>query len=298
VRVQRTTGPFAARTLANRAAAEYFSVLDVPIVRGRNFAKDEHGDVAIISERGAALLWPGENPLGKAMTLDMDFRRNLKTFEVIGVARDVRTANLTRVDPSFVYIPVERKGGDNVLVRINGDSAGALAATREALRQIDPDLAARTQLLSVADGPMRFQRMTMTALTAVAGTLAFVALALAVAGIYGVVSYLAAARRFEIGVRMALGARPLDALRLVMLDSLRPVGIGAVVGLAGALALSAVLRSQLSFPGNPDVLFGVSAFDMSSFAGATVLLTAVALAASAGPLLRSTRVDPVIALRQ
>jgi predicted permease len=298
VRVERPSGPFAARTLANRASAEYFSVLDVPIVRGRNFAHDERGDVAIVSERGATLLWPGESPLGRTLTLDMDFRGRLRTFEVIGVARDVRTANLSRIDPSFVYIPVERKGGDNVLVRINGDSAGALAAIRVALREIDPDLATRAQMLSVADGPMRFQRMTMTALTTVAATLAFVALALAVAGIYGVVSYLSAARRFEIGVRMALGARPLDALRLVMFDSLRPVAIGAALGLAGALALSAFVRSSLSLPGTPDVLFGVSAFDAPSFIGATALLAAVALAASAGPLLRSTRVDPVIALRQ
>src|SRR5262249_18062630 len=240
----------------------------------------------------------GESPLGRTMTLDMDFRGHLKTFEVIGVARDVRTANLSRIDPSFVYLPVERQGRDHVLVRIDGDSAGALAAIRSALREIDPDLVVRSQVISVADGPMRFQRMTMTALTAVAATLAVVALALAVAGIYGVVSYLSAARRFEIGVRMALGARPVDALRLVMLDSLRPVAIGAALGLAGALALSAVVRSSLSFPGTPDVLVGVSAFDAASFIGATALLAAVALAASAGPLFRSTRVDPVIALRQ
>jgi predicted permease len=298
VRVQRSSGPFAARTLASLVSAEYFSVLDVPIVRGRNFARDEQGDVAIISARGAALLWPGENPLGRTMTLDLDFRGHLKTFEVIGVARDVRTANLSRVDPSFVYLPVERNGGDDVLVRITGDSVGALVAIRTALREIDPDLPARTTILSVADGPMRLQRMMMTALTSVAGTLALVALALAVAGIYGVVSYLSASRQFEIGVRIALGARPVDALRLVMFDSLRPVVIGALVGLAGALVLSAVVKSSLSFPGTPDVLFGVSAFDAMSFISATVLLAAVALAASAGPLWRSTRIDPVVALRQ
>jgi len=297
VGVQRTSGAFVARTLANRADAEYFSVLDIPIVRGRNFDRGEQGDVAIISERGANLLWPGESPLGRTLTLDMDFRRHLRTFEVIGVARDVRTANLSRIDPSFVYLPVERKGSDNVLVRINGDSPSALAAIRSALREIDPDLPARTSILSVADGPMRLQRMTMTALTVVAATLALVALLLAVAGIYGVVSYLSAARQFEIGVRMALGARPMDAVRLVMFDSLRPVAVGAVLGLGAALALSAVVRSTLSFPGTPDVLFGVNAFDATSFFGATALLGMVALAASAGPLLRSTRVDPVIALR-
>ncbi len=201
-------------------------------------------------------------------------------------------------EPAPPELPVEPNGGNNILVRITGDPARALASIRSALREVDPDLVVRTELLSVADGPRRLQRLTMTALTTVAATLAFVALALAVAGIYGVVSYLSAARQFEIGVRMALGAGPLDALRLVMMDSLRPVAVGAAVGLAGALALSAVVRSSLSFPGTPDVLFGVSAFDAPSFLGATALLAAVALAASAGPLWRATRVDPVIALRQ
>jgi predicted permease len=297
VGVRRQSGRFAARTLASSVSAEYFPALGIRILRGRNFTRDEQGAVAILSQRGAALLWPGEDPLGRTLTLDMDFRGTLKTFEVIGIAADVRTANLSRVDPSFVYLPVDRTGRDAVLVRIAGDPQTALTAIRNELRAIDADVAVRAELLSVADGPARLQRLSMTALTAVAATLAFVALALAVVGIYGVVSYLAAARRFEVGVRMALGARPIDALRLVVADSLRPVAFGAAVGLAGALALSAVVRSSLSFPGTPDVLFGVSAFDATSFLGATALLAAVALAASAGPLWRSTRVDPVIALR-
>jgi predicted permease len=296
--VRRGAGSFVTRTLANRASAEYFAALQLPIVRGRNFAADERGSVAIVSANAANLLWPGQDALGKTLTLDMDFRNHLKTFEVIGVARDVRTANLSRVDPAFVYLPVERTGTDQVIVRIAADRDRAIAAMRAALREIDADMVVRTEFLSIAEGPMRFQAMTMTALTAVAATLALVALVLAVVGIYGVVSYLAAARRFELGVRMALGARGIDALALVMADSFRPVLAGAVLGIGGALALSSLLRSALSFPGTPDVLFGVSAFDPISFAGATALLAVVALVASAGPLWRSTRVDPVIALRQ
>jgi predicted permease len=297
VGVKRQSGPFAARTLAGRVSAEYFPALGIRILRGRNFTRDEQGAVAILSQRGAALLWPGEDPLGRTLTLDVDFRGTLKTFEVIGIAADVRTANLSRVDPSFVYLPVDRTARDVVLVRTSGDRQMALTAIRHELRAIDPDLAVRAELINIADGPMRLQRLAMNALTAIAATLALVALALAVVGIYGVVSYLATARRFEVGVRMALGARPIDALRLVVSDSLRPVALGAAVGLGGALALSAIVRSSLSFPGTPDVLFGVSAFDATSFLGATALLAAVALAASAGPLWRSTRVDPVIALR-
>lgn len=298
VGVHRGAGSFVTRTLAARASAEYFAALDIPIVRGRNFTADEHGNFAIVSGNAANLLWPGQDPLGRTLTLDMDFRNHLKTFEVVGVARDVRTANLSRIDPSFVYLPVERTGTDQVIVRIATDPERAIGAMRAALREIDADMTVRTEFLSIAEGPMRFQAMTMTALTAVAATLALVALVLAVVGIYGVVSYLAAARRFEIGVRMALGARGVDALALVMADSFRPVIAGAVIGIGAAVALSSLLRSSLSFPGTPDVLFGVSAFDPISFVGATALLALVALIASAGPLWRSTRVDPVIALRQ
>ena len=120
-------------------------------------------------------------------------------------------------------------------------------------------------------------------------------LSLATGGVYGVDGYLASARRHEIGVRMALGASRIDVLWLVLADGLGPVAAGAGRVVAGAI--SWLWRSSLSFPGTPDVLFGVSAFDLATFGGVTALLAFVALAASAGPLWRASRVDPAVAQR-
>jgi predicted permease len=297
MRVQRQSGTFADRTLAVRASPEYFATVGVTVLRGRNFEPGERSNVAIISEHTAEVFWPGENPLGRTLTLDMNFRGKLQTFEVVGVAADVRTANLTRVDPSFVYIPANHDGREVILVRVAGDVPAALAAIRAALRTVDPDLAVRAETISIANGPLRLQKMTIAALTAIAGTLALLAGVLAVTGIYGVISYLAASRRREIGVRMALGATRGDILRLLVGDGFRPVAIGAVVGTASAVALGAVLRSLLVFPGTPDVLFGVNPYDPLTFVAGSALLAAVALGASASPLWRSTRVDPAVTLR-
>jgi putative ABC transport system permease protein len=297
MRVQRTSGPFSGRTLANHVSREYFSTVGVPLLRGRNFEPGERAGVAIVSQRTADVFWPGEDPLGRTLTLDMNFRGKLQTFEVVGVAGDVRTANLTRTDPSLVYVPVERDGGEMILARVAGDVPAALAAIRAELRAIDPNLALRSELMSIADGPLRFEKMTVTALTAIAATLAVLAGALALTGIYGVVSYLAAARRRDIGIRMALGATRADILRLVVADGFRPVAIGASLGMGAAVAVGAVLRASLAFPGTPDVLFGINAFDPLTFAAGTALLTVVSLAASAGPLWRASRVDPSVALR-
>ena len=292
------SGRIAARTFANRVSPEYFSTLGVAIVRGRGFRRDDSAAaVAVISERTARLFWPGQDPLGRSFTLDLNFRGNLAAFNVIGVARDVRTASLTRPDPSYVYLPLESGGRNHVLVRSAMAPREGVTAIRQAIGRIDPMLLHELQVTSLEDGPLRLTRSMIDVVAESAAALAVIALALAIAGIYGVVAYLTGGRRHEIGVRLALGARRGDVLRLVLIDGLSPVAFGASAGLALALALCTVLRSALAFPQTPDVLFGVSAFDAVTFGGATVLLALVTLAASAGPLWRATRVDPVIALR-
>jgi putative ABC transport system permease protein len=292
-------GPVAARTLANRVAPEYFETLGVPIVRGRNFRPDEAGaNVAIVSEATARQFWPGEDPLGRAFTLDMNFRGKLETFQVVGIARDVRTASLSRIDPSFVYLTLVPSGFDHVIVRAAMPPRQALPAIRRTVASIDARLLNELQVTSLDEGPLRLWHAMIDTLASFAGTLAVIALALALAGIYGVVAYLASLRHYEIGVRLALGATRGHILRLVVADAMAPVVLGAVAGLGGALMVSALLRSSLSFPSTPDVLFGVSAFDLATFVGVTALVAAAAAAASAGPLWRATRVDPLVALRQ
>jgi predicted permease len=290
------TGQVAGRTLANRVAPEYFATLGVPIVRGRPFRRGETA-VAIVSEGAARQFWPGEDPLGRTFTLDMNFRGMLQTYSVVGVARDVRTASLSRVDPAFVYLPLDPTGGDHLLVRAAMPPRQAVAVIRRIVASIDSRLIANLQVVSLDEGPLRLWHAMIDTLAGFAAALAAIALALALGGIYGVVAYLASLRRYEIGVRLALGASRADVLWLVMLDALAPVFGGAIAGLACALVLSALLHSSLSFPGTPDILFGVSAFDFVTFGGVTALVAAAAAAASAAPLWRATRVDPLIVLR-
>ena len=292
------SGSIAGRTLANRVSPEYFDVLGVAIVRGRVFRADEAGaNLAVVSEAAARQFWPDEDPIGRPFTLDMNFRGSLRTFSVIGVARDVRTASPSRVDQAFVYLQLAPTGGDHVLARATGPRGQAVAAIRRAVGSVDPSLVNNLGVVSLDEGPLRLWHVMIDTLAGFAGALAVIALALALGGIYGVVAYLASLRTHEIGVRLALGARPADILRLVVIDALGPVMGGAVAGLACALALSALLRATLAFPATPDVLFGVSSFDLVTFAGVTALVTAAAAAASAGPIWRAMRVDPLVALR-
>jgi predicted lysophospholipase L1 biosynthesis ABC-type transport system permease subunit len=269
------------------------------MVRGRVFRRDESAAaVAVVSERTARWFWPGQDPLGRSFTLDLDFRGKLETFEVIGVARDVRTASLSRADASYVYLPLDGAGGKHVMVRSAMPPREGAAAIRQTVGRVDATLLADLQVTSLEDGPLRLTKAMIDVAAEFAAALAAVALALAIAGIYGVVAFLTSERRHEIGVRIALGARRADVLRLVIIDGLSPVAAGALAGIGLALALGAVLQSALAFPGTPDVLFGVSAFDSVTFGGAALLLAFVTLAAGAGPFWRATRVDPVIALRQ
>jgi predicted permease len=293
------SGKIAGRTLANRVSPEYFETLGATIVRGDTFRADA-GDaaVAVVSEAAARRFWPGEDPLGREFTLDMNFRGKLQTFHVIGIARDVRTASLSRIDPAFVYLPLTPTGFNRVMVRTSMPPRQAVPAIRRAVASVDPKLLNEGQVLSLDDGPLRLWHAMVDTLVGFAGTVAVIALALTLGGIYGVVAYLASLRRYEIGVRLALGASRADVLWLVLADGLSPVAAGAGAGLVLAAAVSALLRASLSFPGTPDVLFGVSAFDVVTFGGVTALLALVALAASAGPLWRATRVDPIVTLRR
>ena len=138
----------------------------------------------------------------------------------------------------------------------------AIAAIRGAVGSADPRWLKDLEITSLEDGPLRLWRAMIDTLAGFAGTLAAIALALAMGGIYGVVAYLASIRRQEIGIRMALGAGRADVFRLILADGLAPVVAGALTGLGAALVISTLLRASLSFPGTPDVLFGVSAFDL------------------------------------
>jgi predicted permease len=288
------------RTLASFATGPYFDTLGIALVRGRNFTQVEAErsmPVAVISEATAHKFWPLLDPIGQKFQLDMDFRGVRSEFTVIGVARDVRFANLTRLDPAHVYLPPRAGTFVETLVRTQGDSRAALPAIRAAVRQADPALTPTFTLFSVEEGRVWFHKLSAQGAALVAISLAMLALLLSGVGIYGVMSYLVSQRTREIGVRMALGASAGDVVREVVGDGMRPVIAGIAVGIAAAAAVSAVLHATLRFPGSMDFLYGVSFYDPLTFGGLSAFVLGVAALASAGPARKAARVDPAVALR-
>ena len=288
------------RTLASRGSETYLETVGIPLVRGRNFTRAEvekSARVAVISEAAARRFWPASDPLGQRFRLDMDFRGTLAEFEVVGVVKDVRFANATRIDPAHVYVPLLPLDYENALLRVSGDAREALAGIRAEVEKTDRDLLPSLFMISVEDGPLMLQKLMVQACAAFAAILACLALLLAGVGIYGVMAYLVSQRTKEIGVRMALGAAAGDVVRAVVLSGLRPVAVGIAAGMAGAAALSALLHSTLSFPGAADLLYGVSFYDPATFVGLAGFVILVAGLASAIPARRAVGVDPTVALR-
>jgi predicted permease len=288
------------RTLASYATGSYFDTLGIALVRGRKFTQletDRSMPVAVISEGTARKFWPVEDPIGQRFQLDLNFRGQMSEFTVIGVAKDVRFANLTRLDPAHVYLPP--KAGDFVeaLVRTQGDPPAALASIRAAVRQADPALTPSFGLSNIEENRVWFHKLSAQAAALATILLAVLALLLSGVGIYGVMSYLVSQRTREIGVRMALGASTGDVMREVVRDGLRPVIGGIIVGIAGAAAVSAMLHATLRFPGSMDFLYGVSFYDPLTFGGLAAFVLGVAALASTGPARKAARVDPAVALR-
>jgi putative ABC transport system permease protein len=207
-------------------------------------------------------------------------------FEIIGIAGDIRHRALESEPFPAMYLPTYAIGGTNVVIRTQGDPAGIAAAVRKEVLAIDPDqpvadVRTMEQWLATSVAAPRY-RTTLLAL------FALLAMVLACTGIYGVLSYSVSQRTHEIGVRMALGARQLDVLKLVVRQGMGLVMIGVAVGLAGAVALTRVMST---------LLFGVGAKDPVTFAVVAALLSLVAFVACYIPARRAARVDPLVALR-
>ena len=291
------------RTLAGYASDGYFETLEIPLLRGRIFtSQDAQGGAhaAIVSESTAHRFWPNEDALGKNFSLDTDFRGNLEEFEVIGIVKDVRFANLTRLDPAHVYLPAgatEKGSFADLLVRIQSDRPRALAAIETTVAATDQDLLPGLRLSNLEDGVVRLQRALSEIFTTMAAILAILALALAGVGIYGVIAYVVSQRTREIGIRMALGANTAAVWKGVLLQGLRPVFAGMLLGVAAAAGLSALLHQTLIFPGSMDFLYGVPFYDPVTFASLVCFVLAIAALASAVPARRALRVDPAVALR-
>jgi putative ABC transport system permease protein len=263
----------------------YFSLLGIPVVRGRAFTEADmaNPDVAagtrpaIVSETTARHLWPEGDPIGRiALWGDT-------TLRVVGVAADAQVTTLGAVDPYYVYVPVRQ--GPMLLVKSRAGFGATAAGIRNALQAIDPMLVPSVRPL---EANLEWWRGVSSMLATLGTGLGVLALVLASVGIYGVVSYSVTRRHREIGVRMALGATAQHVLGMVLRQTMRPVVVGAVIGVAGASALSRVLSA---------VLFGVSPADPVGLGGAALLVLGVALAAGVMAAWPAARIDPAVTLR-
>jgi putative ABC transport system permease protein len=263
----------------------YFEAMRIPLLRGRLPTEHDHAagaNVLAIDEPFARRHFPNEDPIGKHI------RFGEPVFEIIGIVGGVRNHNLRTPPRPTMYIPFTHDQSDRIhlVIRTGSDSATLAGAVRQIVKSEDPEVAISAfetmeQVLSDSVSGARFNALLL-------GLFSGLALVLGMAGVYGVFSYIVAQQTREIGVRMALGARPGQMLRLILGRGALLAGGGAVLGLAAAFFLTGVLSSQL---------YGVAPRDPVTFAGSALVLVTVALAACAIPARRAMRVDPLIALR-
>ncbi len=269
----------------------YFATLGVPLVRGREFERRDaviDPRVLVINEAMARREFPGEDPIGQRFSFDSGPDGEPEWLEIVGVVGNIRQYGVEQepVPTTFVVHTAAPGQPLTIMVRSAGEPASVTGAVRAALQGIDPSLPITSMrpLDEVIGASLTQRRFNMTLLTVFAG----IALVLAVAGIYGTVSYAVAQRTQELGIRVALGASGNDVLRLVLWDGLKPVLAGLAVGLVGAFLLSRSLDR---------LVYGVSTSDPATFVVLPLLLATVAVVASLIPALRAARVDPMTALR-
>jgi putative ABC transport system permease protein len=275
----------------------YFHTMGIPILRGRDISEadtSKTASVAIVSEALARQYWPDENPVGQHVKLD-DSAGPARELEVIGVSGDIRAMELDQDPTPIMFIALAQAPQDAVrfiannlfwVVKTSTEPMSLANTVRREIHAVDGDVAAASTLTmeQYMERSVNARRFSLEIL----GIFAAAALLLAATGLYALLSHSAAHRTREIGVRMALGARPSDVLRLIVGQGLSLAALGVVIGGAGALTLSSIITAML---------FNVAPRDPVTLIGVSVMLLAVAAGASYVPARRALRVDPVTALR-
>ena len=270
----------------NRVTGDYFTTTGTPIVRGRALTEADRLSplaAAVVSETMARRVWPGQEAIGQCIKLDAD---TMPCSQVVGIARDVRWGSLGDADRMQHYHPLPLDGRGSIYVRTGGDPRRLAEALRRELQALVPGTTFVTvqPLVTTLDPVLRPWRLGATMFTLFGG----LALLVAAIGLYGVIAYSVTQRLHEMGVRIALGARTGDLLRLVVGEGLRVTLVGIILGAAGAFMAGKLIAS---------LLFGVPARDPLTFGVVAGLLLVVAAVASLVPAWRAARVDPNIALR-
>jgi len=274
--------------LLTAVSPSYFRTMGIPLLAGRIFEdrdRDASHKVAIVSESLARAFWGAENPLGKHVSLPIT---PPDWCEIVGVVGDTRHAGLSAEPSEELYLPLRRNASPTAFFVIRTEGAPVLisAEVRRAVAEVDrneplSEFVTMQQHISNSMAPARFRTVLISIFAALA-------VALAVVGLYGVMSYTVSRRTHEIGVRMAIGARSEDVLKLVLGQALRLTLLGVGIGIVTALALTRLLSSML---------YGVRPLDPLAFGVAALVLTAAALLATYLPARRAAKIDPMVALR-
>jgi len=273
------------------ASPDYFRVMNIPLHKGRSFTEQDAKDsppVVIVSEAFARRFFADEDPIGKRVLIDT-VAENPPPSEIIGVVGDVRHGGLDAKTEMGFYVSYLQSPARNMELVVRSrsiDPALLSSDVRGAIKEIDKnqliwEMRTMSRLVAQSVAPRRFNMLLL-------GAFAFVALVLAIVGIYGVMAYTVTQRTHEIGIRLALGAQTTDVLRLIVTQGMMLALVGVGIGLAGAFATTRLMRS---------LLYGVSATDPLIFFGVSLLLAFVALVACYIPARRAMRVDPMVALR-
>ena len=287
---------------------DYFKAMNIPVLRGRVFNdRDDRSHLAgrdlskldenqreiagvnsiVIDEEFARRYWPNEDPVGKRVKLGT--AADAQSLEVLGVVGRVKMESLSqdsnRVQGYFAFAQTP-SGGMTVIIKAASDPNQLISSVRNAVKEIDPDqpIYNPRTMDEIRAESVAPERLNLTLLSLFAG----IALVLAIVGIYGVMSYSVTQRTHEIGIRMAIGARPLDVFKMILGHGMKLALIGVGVGLVGAFALTRLMATML---------FGVEPTDATTFGVLSVLLIAIALLACYLPGRRATKVEPTVSLR-
>lgn len=272
-------------------AQDYIKTMRIPLISGRDFTpRDQRtaAQVVLINETMARRYFPNENPIGKHIKPGVADTGEEKMREIVGVVGDVHHRNLWQATDAECYVPYDQValGAMNIVVRAQGEPMSLLPAIREQVRAVDTELPVykARDLRDYVEASVAQRKFTsmLVSVFAAAGLL------LATVGLFGLISYSVEQRRNEIGIRVAVGAERGDIIGMVLRGGITLALAGVVVGLAGTLAISRVLKNQL---------FGVSATDPLTFIGVALVLIAVATAACYIPAWRAANADPLTALR-
>jgi predicted permease len=273
------------------SSAGYFTVMGIPLVRGRLFQDSDGPDaphVCVISQTMARRFWPNEDAIGRQLQFgNMD--GDVRLLHIVGIVGDVRDEGLDAEPRPIVYANYFQRPGAaadfSIVARARSDATSLIDAMRREARALNPEMPTKFRTVKeIVSASLDNRRFSMVMLGVFAGA----ALLLAMVGLYGVMAYITSQRTHEIGIRMALGAQRADVLRLMLKQGLVLAVVGVAVGLAAAFGLTRIIST---------LLFEVKATDKLTFAAVSMGLFAVTLFASYIPAWRATRVDPLVALR-